>query len=127
MGFLKDFKEFALKGNVVDLAIAVIIGAAFGAIVSSLTDDVITPLLLAPALKAAGVQDLDKLSWGAVKYGNFLAAILKFILIAFVLFLLMRFVAKLSRKKAEAPAAPPAPSSTDQLLMEIRDELRRKG
>lgn len=127
MGFLKDFKEFALKGNVVDLAIAVIIGAAFGAIVSSLTDDVITPLLLAPALKAAGVQDLDKLSWGAVKYGNFLAAVLKFILIAFVLFLLMRTVARLSRKKAEAPAAPPAPSSTDQLLMEIRDELRRKG
>ncbi|MBS1615212.1 MAG: large conductance mechanosensitive channel protein MscL [Bacteroidetes bacterium] len=127
MGFLKEFKEFALKGNVVDLAIAVIIGAAFGAIVSSLTDDVITPLLLQPALKAAGVQDLDKLTWGAVKYGNFLAAVLKFILIAFVLFLLMKFVASLIRKKEEAPAPPPAPSSTDQLLMEIRDELRRKG
>ena len=74
MGFIQEFKEFALKGNVVDLAIAVIIGAAFGAIVSSLVGDIITPLLLTPALDAAGVKDLDKLSWGAVKYGNFLAA-----------------------------------------------------
>jgi large conductance mechanosensitive channel len=128
MGFFKDFKAFALKGNVVDLSIAVIIGAAFGAIVSSMTEDVITPLLLQPALDAAGVKDLDKLSWGAVKYGNFLAAILKFLIIAFVLFLLVRFMSRLSRKKEEtpAPAAPPEPSATEKLLMEIRDELRRR-
>ena len=67
MGFVKEFKEFALKGNVVELAIAVIIGAAFGAIVSSLVEDIITPLLLTPALDAAGVKDLDKHAWGAVK------------------------------------------------------------
>ena len=126
MGFFQDFKNFALKGNVVDLSVAVIIGAAFGAIITSMTGDVITPLLLQPALDAAGVKDLDKLSWGAVKYGNFLAAVLKFLIIAFVLFMLMRFMSRLSRKKDETPAAPPAPSATDTLLMEIRDELRRR-
>lgn len=127
MGFVKDFKEFALKGNVVDLAVAVIIGAAFGAIITSLTNDVITPLILQPALEAAGVKDLDKLAWGAVKYGNFLAAILNFLIIALALFLMVRGFAKINRKKEEAPAPPPGPSSTDQLLMEIRDELRRKA
>ena len=99
MGFIQEFKEFALKGNVVDLAIAVIIGAAFGAIVSSLVGDIITPLLLTPALDAAGVKDLDKLSWGAVKYGNFLAAIIKFIVIALVLFSLIKLMNSLKRKK----------------------------
>ncbi len=127
MGFVKDFKEFALKGNVVDLAVAVIIGAAFGAIITSLTNDVITPLILQPALEAAGVKDLDKLAWGAVKYGNFLAAILNFLIIALALFLMVRGFAKINRKKEEAAAPPPGPSSTDQLLMEIRDELRRKA
>src|SRR5215217_5884602 len=122
MGFIKEFKEFALKGNVVDLAIAVVIGAAFGAIISSLVDDVITPLLLQPALDAAGVKDLDKLAWGAVKYGNFLAAILKFLIIAFVLFLIIKGINRMKRSK-EAPAAePPAPeySLQEKLLMEIR-------
>ncbi|MFM2338466.1 MAG: hypothetical protein RL115_1659, partial [Bacteroidota bacterium] len=89
MGMLKEFKEFAIKGNVVELAVAVIIGAAFGAIVTSLVEDVITPLLLTPALKAAGVTDIDKLTAGAVKYGKFLAAVIKFIFVAFVLFLMV--------------------------------------
>jgi large conductance mechanosensitive channel len=126
MGFVKDFKAFALKGNVVELAVAVIIGAAFGAIISSLVEDVITPLLLKPALDAAGVSDLDKLAWGAVKYGNFLAAVIKFFVVALVLFIIIRAMGSMMRKKEEAPAAPPAPSSTDTLLMEIRDELRRR-
>ena len=77
MGFIKEFREFALKGNVIDLAVAVIIGAAFSAIISSLVEDVITPLILTPALEAAGVSDLNKLVWGSVKYGNFLAAVIK--------------------------------------------------
>ncbi len=127
MGFIKEFKEFALKGNVVDLAIAVIIGAAFGAIVSSLVDDVITPLILTPALDAAGVKDLDKLAWGAVKYGNFLAAVIKFIVIALVLFLLIKGMNRMKRKK-EAPAAEPAApeySLQEKLLMEIRDSLKK--
>ena len=120
---LKEFRDFALRGNVVDLAVAVIIGGAFGAIVSSLVDDVITPLLLTPALKAANAQDLDKLVWGSVKYGKFLAAIIKFIIIAFILFLIAK-----SMKSLEKKTVPPAavPSSTDKLLMEIRDELKKK-
>jgi large conductance mechanosensitive channel len=126
MGFVKDFKDFAFKGNVVELAVAVIIGAAFGAIVSSLVEDVITPLLLQPALDAAGVKDIDKLEWGAVKYGKFLAAVIKFVVIALVLFMMIRTLSRMMRKKEEAPAAPPAPSNTDVLLMEIRDELRRR-
>lgn len=121
---LKEFKAFALKGNVIDLAVAVIIGAAFGAIVTSLVEDVITPLLLNPALQAAGVADIDKLATeGGVKYGKFLAAIIKFIFIAFVLFWLVKVANKVNKKPEEAPAGP---SSTDQLLMEIRDELKKR-
>ncbi len=123
MGFIKDFKTFAVKGNVMDLAVAVIIGAAFGAIVSSLVDDIITPLLLTPALKAVGAENISQLKWGEVKYGNFLAAIIKFIIVALVIFSLIRTIA--SMKKKEEVAAPAVPSSTDKLLMEIRDELKK--
>ncbi|WP_127129225.1 large conductance mechanosensitive channel protein MscL [Pseudoflavitalea rhizosphaerae] len=126
MGMLKDFKDFALKGNVVDLAVAVIIGGAFGTIVSSLVDDVITPLLLTPALKLANAENIDKLTWGAVKYGKFLAAIIKFIIIAWILFLLVRGMKKMAAKKEAAAAPPPGPTPTEQLLMEIRDELKKK-
>lgn len=125
MGFVKEFKEFVMKGNVVDLAVAIVIGTAFGTIIASLVDDVITPLLLTPALKAANVENLDKLTWGAVKYGNFLAAILKFIIIALVLFMVIKAMNAVIKKKENAPAPPAGPSSTDQLLMEIRDALRK--
>lgn len=124
MSFIKDFKAFAMKGNVVDLAVAVIIGAAFGAIVSSLVTDVITPLLLTPVLDKLGLKDIADLKWGAVTYGKFLAAAINFLVIALVIFMMIRAISKL-QKKQEA-AAPPAPSSTDQLLAEIRDELRKK-
>ena len=125
MGLIKEFKEFVMKGNVVDLAVAVVIGAAFGAIVTSLVDDVITPLLLNPALKAAQVEDIDKLVWGAVKYGKFLAAIIKFLVIAFVLFIIIKGMNATKKKEAEAPTAPAEPSSTDKLLAEIRDALKK--
>jgi len=122
MGMLKEFKDFALKGNVVDLAVAVIIGGAFGAIISSLVDDVITPLLLTPALRAANLQDIDQLTAGAVKYGKFLSAIIKFIIIAFILFLIVK--AMNSMKKKEVP--PPAATPEDILLLrEIRDSLKK--
>ena len=120
MGFLKEFKEFAVKGNVVDLAIGVIIGAAFGAIVSSLVADVITPLLLTPALKAAQVDKLDALIWNGVAYGKFLAAVINFVFVAFVL-----FMNKLKKKQEEAPAAPAGPTQ-EELLAEIRDLLKNK-
>jgi large conductance mechanosensitive channel len=124
MGFIGDFKQFAFKGNVVDLAVGVIIGAAFGKIVTSLVDDVITPLLLKPILERANLADLDKLVlFGTVKYGNFLSALIYFIIVALVLFMVIKGVNKM---KAKEEAAPPAgPSSTDKLLMEIRDELKK--
>ncbi|HET7001407.1 MAG TPA: large conductance mechanosensitive channel protein MscL [Puia sp.] len=122
MSILKEFRDFALRGNVVDLAVAVIIGGAFGAIVSSLVDNVITPLLLTPALKAANAQDLDKLTYGAVKYGLFLAAVIKFIIIAFILFLIVKGFKAIENKKVPAAAEP---SATEKLLTEIRDELKK--
>jgi large conductance mechanosensitive channel len=129
MGLIKEFKEFALKGNVVELAIAVIIGAAFGAIVSSMVEDVITPLLLTPALEAANAKDLEQLAWGSVKYGKFLAAVIKFILVALVLFLLIQGINRLKRKKDDRVDAPPVPELTlsEKLLTEIRDELKVNG
>ncbi len=126
MGFIKEFKDFAFKGNVVDLAVGVIIGGAFGAIVSSLTDNVITPLILDPALKAANVTNLEELKWGAVQYGVFISAVIKFIIVAFALFLLIKGINAATKKKEAAPAAPPEPSSTDKLLIEIRDALKNK-
>ena len=127
MGFIKEFREFALKGNVVDLAIAVIIGAAFGAIVSSLVEDIITPMLLTPALDAAGVKDLDKLAWGAVKYGNFLAAVIKFVIVALVLFSIIKLMNSLKRKKEDKTvSAPPEYTLQEKLLMEIRDSLKKE-
>jgi large conductance mechanosensitive channel len=122
MGMFKEFKDFALKGNVVDLAVAVVIGGAFGAIVSSLVDDVITPLLLTPALKAVQAQDLDKLVWGTVKYGKFIAAIIKFIIVAFILFLIVKGMNRMKKKEAAAPAATP---EDILLLREIRDSLKK--
>ncbi|MEI6327719.1 MAG: large conductance mechanosensitive channel protein MscL [Pseudanabaena sp. ELA645] len=103
--FAKDFQSFVLKGNVIYLAIAVIIGGAFGKIVTSLIEDIITPLLLNPALKSANVQDLAKLQINGIKYGVFLAAVINFLVIAFVIFVMIRFLAALQRreKQAEVP------------------------
>lgn len=126
MSFIKDFREFTLKGNVMDLAVAVIIGAAFGAIVSSLVDDIITPLLLTPALEAMGAENIAELTWGNVKYGSFLSAVIKFFVFALVIFTMVRSLIKLKKKEEAAPEAPAAPSSTDLLLTEIRDELKRR-
>jgi large conductance mechanosensitive channel len=126
MGLVKEFREFALKGNVVELAVAVIIGAAFGAIVKSLVDDVVTPLILTPALEAANVKDLELLSWGAVKYGKFLSSVITFVLIALVLFFLIKGINSLKREKKEAPKEPEL-SMTEKLLVEIRDNLKSRG
>src|SRR5688572_6601755 len=99
MALVKEFKEFITKGNILELAIAVVIGAAFASIISSLVEDVITPLLLKPALKAAQVENIASLTWGAIKYGNFLAATIKFLVVAFVLFLIVKGMRSISTKK----------------------------
>jgi large conductance mechanosensitive channel len=123
MGFLNEFKTFAVKGNVVDLAIGVIIGAAFSKIVNSLIEDVITPLLLKPVLEAANLTELDQLTvFGTVKYGMFISAVINFIIVALILFLIIKGINRMNRKEQAAPAGP---SSTDKLLMEIRDELKK--
>ncbi|GAB4368506.1 MAG: large conductance mechanosensitive channel protein MscL [Elainellaceae cyanobacterium] len=89
-GFLADFRDFIMRGNVIDLAVAVIIGTAFNQIVSSFVEDIITPALLQPALTAAGVDQLSGLSMNGIRYGVFLAAVINFLVIAFVLFLMIR-------------------------------------
>ena len=123
MGMMKEFREFAMKGNVVDLAIGVIIGAAFSKIVSSLVEDVITPLLLKPALDAANLQDLDKLTiMGTVKVGVFLSATLNFIIVAFILFLIVKGI---NRFKKKEEAAAPVTAEEIILLREIRDSLKK--
>jgi large conductance mechanosensitive channel len=125
---LKEFKEFAMRGNVIDLAIGVVIGGAFGKIVSSLIDDVITPLLLKPALDAAQLQNLEDLTlFGTVKYGMFLSSVINFVIIAFVLFLIVKVINNMKKKEAAAaaPAPPAEPSTQEKLLMEIRDALKK--
>ncbi|MCI3936677.1 large conductance mechanosensitive channel protein MscL [Chryseobacterium aahli] len=127
MGFVKDFKDFAFKGNVVDLAVGVIIGAAFSAIVKSFVDDIITPLLLNPALEKANVKNIAELSWNGVKYGNFLSSVISFIIVAFVLFMLIKGIASLSKKEDTVVEAPAGPTEDQKLLMEIRDLLKTKN
>jgi large conductance mechanosensitive channel len=124
MGMLKEFKEFAVKGNVIDLAIGVIIGGAFGKIVTSIVEDVLTPAILNPTLKAAGVAKLEDWSVNGMLLGKFLAAVISFIFIALVLFIIVKGINASNRKKEEV--APPAATPEDiQLLREIRDALKK--
>ena len=127
MGFIKDFKDFAVKGNIVDLAIAVIIGAAFSKIITSFIEDIITPLLLKPALDAAHLSDISKLTFlDTVKYGNFLSAVINFILVALVLFILIKTIMASKKKDGVESVAPPVPTNEEILLAEIRDILKAK-
>lgn len=135
---LKEFREFAMKGNVVDLAVGVIIGAAFGAIVTSLVGDVIMPIIgsvtggldfsnyfigLSNAVTATNLADAKK--QGAVlAWGNFLTLTINFVIIAFVLFLVIRLMNRLKRKDEAKPAAPAKPTREEELLTEIRDILK---
>ncbi|HTF03107.1 MAG TPA: large conductance mechanosensitive channel protein MscL [Bacteroidia bacterium] len=126
MGLIKEFKEFAVKGNVMDLAVGVIIGAAFTAIVKSLIDDVITPLVLNPLLEAGHMKHLNELVvLGTVKYGNFLAAIINFLVVALVMFLVIKGLNKMKAKE-KVPEPDPEPTKEEVLLTEIRDLLKEK-
>ncbi len=121
---LKEFKAFVMKGNVIDLAVAVILGAAFSAIISSLVDDIITPLLLSPVMKATGVENIGELAYGVVKYGKFIAATIKFLLIAWILFLIVKGFNAIKKKEETAAPVPSGPSQ-EELLMQIRDLLKK--
>ena len=135
---LKEFRDFAMKGNVVDLAVAVIIGGAFGAIVTSLVGDVIMPIIgsiggldfsnyfigLSKNVTAANLADAKK--QGAVlAWGNFVTLTINFLIVAFVLFMVVRAMTLLKRKDAAAPAPPPKPTREEELLTEIRDLLKK--
>lgn len=123
---LKEFRDFLNKGNVIDLAVAVIIGVAFGAIVNSLVNDIIMPLI---GILLGGLDfSLLTITVGdaVVGYGLFLQAIVNFLVISFVVFLVVRSYNRLQKKEEEAPAAPPTPSAEEVLLTEIRDLLKDK-
>jgi len=132
MGMLKEFKTFAMKGNVLDMAIGIIIGAAFGKIVSSLVNDVIMP----PIGMLIGGMDFSYLTFKikeasessdavVLKYGMFVNTIIDFLIVAFAIFLLVKGINTLKKKEEAKPAAPPAPTKEVVLLTEIRDELRK--
>ncbi len=120
---LKEFREFIAGGNVMELAVAVILAVAFGAIVNSLVVDIITPAVLNPALEAAGVSRIAELAWNGITYGNFLAAVLNFLIIAFVIFLIVRTYNNLMKRSEK----PPVQSREEILLEEIRDLLSTRS
>ncbi|WP_336366211.1 large-conductance mechanosensitive channel protein MscL [Marinobacter sp. C2H3] len=133
MSFIKEFKEFAVKGNVMDMAVGIIIGVAFGKIVSSLVADVVMPPIgllvggvdfsnLVITLRAAS-DGVDAVN---LRYGMFLQAVFDFLIVAFAVFSAVKVLNHLRKKEAETPAKPPAPSAQEQLLMEIRDLLKKE-
>ena len=125
---IKELKDFLFKGNVLDLAVAVVMGAAFNAIITSLVSDIITPLILNPVVKAANVENLAKLSWNGIAYGSFLSAVINFIIVGITLFFVVKAASKataLSKKEAEDAAEAAGPSQ-EELLAEIRDLLANK-
>src|SRR5690349_6262416 len=133
MSFVKEFREFAVKGNVVDLAVGVVIGAAFGKIVSSFVSDVITP----PLGYLIGGVDFTKLALRlpaiqqgkedvTIRYGVFVQSIFDFMIVALAIFIAVKAINRLKRKEAVAPSAPAPPSKQEQLLEEIRDLLKQR-
>ncbi len=132
MGMMTEFKEFAMRGNVVDMAVGIIIGAAFGKIVSSFVSDVIMPPI---GVLIGGVDFTDlaltiqEASEGieavTIKYGQFIQTVFDFVIIAFAIFIAIKAMNSLKKKEEEAPAAPPEPSAEEKLLTEIRDLLKK--
>ena len=140
MGFIKEFKEFAMKGNVMDMAVGVIIGGAFGKIISSLVDDIIMPLVgkvlgnvdftnlyIAMSGQEAGLPlDKAKEAGAVFAYGQFCQNIIDFLIVALCIFFMIKAMNKLSKNKEEEPAPAPEPSAEEKLLTEIRDLLKNK-
>lgn len=134
--FISEFREFAVKGNAVDMAVGVIIGGAFGKIVSSIVDDLIMPPIgwLIGGVNFTDLKyelpsvdlGIERLAPATIAYGNFIQTLIDFVIIALCIFMLVKFMGKLARKKTEEPAAPPAPPAEERLLAEIRDLLKEK-
>ena len=131
--FLEEFKAFAMRGNVLDMAVGVVIGGAFGKITTSLVNDIIMPLIsmLTGGIDFSGWKWVLKAAEGdaaevAVNFGSFVAVVLDFIIIAFAVFCMVKAINKFHKKKEEVPAAPPEPSAEEKLLTEIRDLLKEK-
>lgn len=124
---LKELKKFLLRGNVVDLAVGVIIATAFGAIINSFVNDIITPLLLNPALEAANVQNIAELAWNGVTYGKFLSAVINFLVIGTVLFFMIKGIEKAQNlvKKEEAAEEAPAGPTELEVLQDIKALLEK--
>ncbi|MBP3254525.1 MAG: large-conductance mechanosensitive channel protein MscL [Bacteroidales bacterium] len=127
MSLVKEFRDFAMRGNVVDMAVGVIIGGAFGKIVSSLVDDVLMPLIgvITGGIDFTGLK--ATVGDASIAYGNFIQNIVDFLIIAFCIFMMIKGLNKLSKKKEEEPAAPPAPTKDQELLAEIRDLLKKQN
>lgn len=134
MSILKEFKEFAIKGNAVDMAVGIVIGAAFGKIIASLVADLVMP----PIGVLIGGVDFSKLGVTLIEavgdkpavmlnYGNFIQTVVDFTIIAIAIFMVIKLINSLKKKEAEAPAAPPAPTKEEVLLTEIRDLLKAKN
>jgi large conductance mechanosensitive channel len=135
MGFWKDFKKFAMRGNIVDMAVGVVVGGAFGKIVTSLVSDIVMPLI-GKATSGISLVDLkyplttviedgEEIVTNAINYGNFIQTIIDFIIIAFSIFVVLRIMMKFKKKEEAAPVAPPAPTKTELLLEEIRDLMKK--
>jgi large conductance mechanosensitive channel len=132
MGFVKEFKDFAMRGNVVDMAVGIVIGAAFGKIVSSFVNDVLMPPLgvMLGGMDFSSLKVIIKEAAGDVEavtinYGAFIQTAVDFLIVAFAIFLVIKGMNSMKKKKEEAPAAPPEPSKEEKLLTEIRDLLKK--
>ncbi|MCI9391364.1 MAG: large-conductance mechanosensitive channel protein MscL [Oscillospiraceae bacterium] len=125
--FLEEFKAFAMRGNVMDLAVGVIVGGAFSSITTSLINDIIMPIVGIFVSEASFANLSVSVGGAVITYGNFIQAVLNFVILAFVVFCMVKAVNRVARKKEEAPPPPPAPSGEEKLLAEIRDLLKEKG
>lgn len=125
--FLREFKEFAMRGNVMDLAVGVIVGGAFSSITTSLINDILMPIIGIFVSEASFADLTVTVGSAVVAYGNFIQAVINFLIMAFVVFCMVKGINRLSRKKEEAPPPPPQPSVEEQLLTEIRDLLKERN
>ena len=127
MSLIKEYKEFILKGNVIDLAVAVVLAAAFGGVITALTESFLMPII-SLLIGKGGVENLSaEISGTVFPYGKFLQAVINFLLIAFVLFLVIKTMNRLKRKKEVVSPAPPEYTLSEKLLMEIRDSVKKQG